>query len=193
MPLAETPGHAESPDVQGVTGTVAHTGVQPHAGASGDIKVSGPMMLMTWITFGILAFILYKIAWKPILAGLDDREASIRKALGDAEKARADVAAVEVRTKQMMADAKAEGEAIISAARKSAVELATAVEKRAQERTIAMTEEAKREIVAATDSARAALREETSGLAIMLAGRIVGENMDSEKNRALTKQLVSGN
>lgn len=187
------PAQAESVHDDGVTGTVAHAGVPSHAEAPGVIDVSGPMMLMTWITFGILAFVLYKIAWKPILLGLDERESSIRKSLGDAAKARAELAEVEARTKQMMAEARAEGEAIVSAARKSAVDLANAVEKRAQEKTLAMTEEAKREIAAATDKARLTLRAETADMAISLAGRIIGENMDSEKNRALTRKIVSGN
>jgi len=172
--------------------TVAHTAVPSHLPQEpGMLDVSGPMMLITAISFGILAFILYKIAWKPILKGLDEREASIRKSLDDAEKARAELMAVEARTRQMMAEARAEGESIISAARKSAVELANAVEKRAQEKTVAMTEEARREIVAATESARIYLRAESADLAIMLAGKIVGEGMDSEKNRTLMRNLVS--
>jgi len=185
--------HGQPVAIHAVTGTVAHTGEPAHAASGSVIDVSGPMMLLTWITFGILAIILYKIAWKPILKGLDQREASIRKSLDDAEKARVELAAVEVRTKQMMAAARAEGEALISAARKSATELANTVEKRAQEKSVAMTEEARREIVAATDKARMVLRAESAELAISLAGRIVGDNMDTEKNRDLTRKLVSGN
>lgn len=185
--------HEQPAVVHGLTGTTEHSAVPSHAESPSVIDVSGPMMLLTWITFGILAIILYKIAWKPILKGLDLREASIRKSLDDAEKARVELAAVEVRTRQMMAAAKADGEALISAARKSATELANAVEKRAQEKSVAMTEEARREIVAATDKARMVLRAESAELAISLAGRIVGDNMDTEKNRDLTRKLVSGN
>jgi F-type H+-transporting ATPase subunit b len=177
-----------------LSGTISHAGVPPgHEQSPGVIDVSGPMMLLTWITFGILAFLLYKIAWKPILKGLEQREAGIRKSLDDAEKARAEMTSVEARTQRMIADARAAGDEIVSAARKSATELATSMEKRAQEKTVAMTEEARREIAAATEKARMALRAESAELAIMLAGRIVGENMDSEKNRALIRKVLSGN
>lgn len=184
--MAEESGHTQSVVVAGGAGS-------EHAQSPGVMDVSGSMMLLTWITFGILAFILYKIAWKPILKGLEQREASIRKSLEDAEKARAELAAVEAKTQQMIAEARIAGDAIVATARKSAVELAEAVEKRAQEKAVAMTDEAKREISAATDKARSVLRADSAELAIALAGRIVGENMDSEKNRILIKRLVSQN
>lgn len=187
------PAESSSPEATVVTGTVAHSAAPQHEQAPGMLDVSGHMMLFTWVVFGLLAVILYKIAWKPILKGLEEREAAIRKSLDDAAKARAELAEVEARTRQMLAEAKAEGDAIVSAARKSATELANTLEKRAQEKSIAMTEEARREISAATDKARMALRAESAELAISLAGSIVGENMDSEKNRALTRKLVSGN
>ena len=46
--------------------------------------------LIFWMTLSFLAvlFILAKFAWKPILKGLKDREASIADALNEAKKAR---------------------------------------------------------------------------------------------------------
>jgi len=173
-------------------GVVAETGSE-HSQGPGLIDVSGPMMLLTWATFIILAFILGKVAWKPILKGLEVREESIRKALDEAEKARAELAAVEARTKQMIAEAQEKGESIVASARISATELANTIEKRAKDRATGLVDDAQREISSATDKARILLRAESADLAIMLAGRVIGESMDSEKNRAMVNRLVSEN
>ena len=168
-------------------------GSSGHSQSPGLIDVSNSMLILTWITFGILAAILYKTAWKPILKGLKDREDSIRKAIEDAEKARAEVAAAEERMRKMNAEAQAAGEAVVAAARKSASELAASIEKRAKDKTTAMVDDARREIGAATDKARVVLRAESAKLAIELAGKIVGENMDSGRNRELIRKLVAEN
>ena len=50
--------------------------------------------LIFWMTlsFGIGFFLLAKVAWKPILKALHEREQSIDDAIGEAKKAREEVA-----------------------------------------------------------------------------------------------------
>ena len=54
-----------------------------------------------------------------------------------------------------------------------------------------MIENASREINAVRDKAQASLRRESAEVAIELAGKIIDENLDNEKNRALTEKLIS--
>ena len=51
-------------------------------------------------------------------------------------------------------------------------------------------ENARREISEAENSARAQLREESADVAIALAGKIIGENLDDEKNRSLVSKMI---
>ncbi len=62
-----------------------------------DHPVEGPMTahkedvdlaIFTLITFGVFLFVLKKLAWKPLIEGLDKRESKIQAALSDAETAR---------------------------------------------------------------------------------------------------------
>src|SRR2546423_15090488 len=46
--------------------------------------------IYTLIVFGILVVVLGKYAWGPVMAGLDKREANLRKAHDDADAARAE-------------------------------------------------------------------------------------------------------
>src|SRR5262249_33913220 len=48
------------------------------------------LAIWTFVVFGLLIVVLGKYAWGPVMAGLDKREANLRKAHDDADAARAD-------------------------------------------------------------------------------------------------------
>lgn len=142
-----------------------------HAGSPGLTDVSTPMVLLTWITFLILVLLLSRLAWRPILNALDLREKSIRRALDEAEKARADAAATELRNRESLQAAADEARRMI-------------------EEALRLLADAHRDIEAAVAEARLALRRETSALALELAGKVLERNVDSAANRELVKSLA---
>ena len=87
--------------------------VAPSGEAAGKVlsqfDISGVMSLLTWGTFLVASFILYKIAWKPILRTLDKREKDIKKALDEAEQARAGTAGAVEEQKRLLAEAEVPG------------------------------------------------------------------------------------
>lgn len=64
------------------------------------------LIVWTILAFLVVLFILKKFAWKPILKGLDDREANIANSIATAEK-----------VKLEMAQLKSENEELLTAAR----------------------------------------------------------------------------
>ena len=64
------------------------------------------LIVWTILAFLIVLFILKKFAWKPILKGLNDREANIANSIATAEKVRFE-----------MSQLKSENEALLVAAR----------------------------------------------------------------------------
>ena len=54
------------------------------------LDVNPGLIIWTIVTFLILLFILKKVAWKPILSALDQREKDIKDSLEKAEKAKED-------------------------------------------------------------------------------------------------------
>lgn len=155
------------------------------------LNPSPQMTLWTWVTFGIVLAILYKVAWKPILAGLDVRESTIKKSLEDAEKAKEELATVQEKTKQMLHDAEVEAKNIVSKARETAQTLGKEIEEKAKSEAQTVRDNALKDIESAKVEAMQTLRAESSELAISLAGKLLGENLDNEKNRALTEKLIS--
>lgn len=167
----------------------SHGGHEGHPPAS-VTDVNGTMLVLTWVTFGLLAAILYKVAWKPILAGLEKRESDIRKALEDAQKARDELAKIEENRARVIAEADAKAKAIVEAARKGAVDAAAAIEAKAREEAQLLLTTAQREIQSAQDKATAALRKESADLAIALSRKILRGNLDEERSRKLADELI---
>lgn len=152
--------------------------------------VQTPLMALTWITFLLLVVLLYKVAWRPILNALDARERTIRKAVEDAEKAKADAEATQAKNAQALSDAMAESRRIVAEARAAAQESARMIQERSAQEAAATVQEARRQVQAAVEEARGQLRREAADLAIAAATRVVGENMNTDRNKALVGELV---
>jgi F-type H+-transporting ATPase subunit b len=162
----------------------------PHDASAALLAVSGPLMILTWITFMVVAFVLYKVAWKPVMAALEQRERSIRKSLADAEAARVEAASTDMRNRESLQATEAEARQLVAEARAAAEAATLAIQARAQQESQAMIEGARREIESATRQARQALRVETADLAVRLATKVVGDSMDPARHRELVDRLL---
>ena len=154
------------------------------------VAISGPLVTLTWVLFLVTAVLLYKVAWKPILKALDLREKSIRKALDNAAAAQADMERTEERRRQVMADTESRQREIIEEAKRSAGELATRLQQQAERETAALLADARRDIETATEQARRRLRAESADVAVDMAARLIGENMDAARHEALVERLA---
>lgn len=164
---------------------------QPHGGhEKNPIEVDGKMVLWTWIVFGLMVVVLYKIAWKPILAALDQREKDIQDTIDNAEQVRAELAGIGQLRSETIAEADEKSRSILDAARQGAQEQARVIETKAREDTQIIQENASRDIETARAKAEATLKRESGDWAVELAGKILGENLDNAKNRNLTDRLV---
>ncbi len=181
--MSEHNSHSQSMEVPAPGG---------HGSPGGEslMDVSPAMVGLTWITFILMTIILYKVAWKPILKALDMREQSIRKALDDAQKAREETAALEMKQQQLLKDSQAEAQKMLDDARATARHTADTIQAKAGQEAKELIENARKEISSATERARAELRRESAELAIAMATRIIGDNMDSGKNRTIVEKMT---
>lgn len=148
------------------------------------------LLILTWVTFFALFFVLRKYAWKPILDALENREKAIRQAIEDADRVKEELAKINQTREEIFSEAQVKAKEIVEHARKAAVEASKVIEEKAKHEAQIMIENALREIKAENEKAQAILKQQTSDIVIALAGKLINENLDVEKNRKLLHQLI---
>jgi F-type H+-transporting ATPase subunit b len=171
--------------------------IESHAVHAGDhhaevnpMEVSSQMVMWTWVVFVITLIVLYKVAWKPILAVLDKREKDIQDSIDNAATIREELDALDETKATTIAEADAKAKSVLENARKGAHVQAELIESKARDEAKILEENAHREIEASRAKAEETLRVESAALARGLAGKLINENLDDEKNRALTDKLI---
>src|SRR5207302_5294192 len=87
---------------------------------AGEVHEILDLAIWTVVVFLVLVFVLSRFAWKPMLAGLKQREDSIRGALAEAAKAREEAHALRTQLQQEMGQAHEKVRAIIEEAKRDA-------------------------------------------------------------------------
>jgi F-type H+-transporting ATPase subunit b len=154
------------------------------------IDVSAPLFLWTLGTFLVMAIVLKRIAWKPILEGLDKRETFLRESVEKARKVEDELAGIEAKRTEIISDADERAKDIVGRARKAGMEAERVIQDKTREEVGILMENAQREIKAAQDKAAAKLKQESIDTAIHLASTLIQRNLDSELNRELTNKLI---
>jgi F-type H+-transporting ATPase subunit b len=142
------------------------------------------------VVFVLLLLILKKYAWSPILDALDEREKTVRESLVLAAHIQSENARLAAEQASLLAGARAEAALVIQSARESGEALKKSLEQAAQDEKRRIIASATQEIEAQTRAAVAELRKTTADLSIGIAEKLIRQNLDDTKNRALVDQLI---
>jgi F-type H+-transporting ATPase subunit b len=135
--------------------------------------------LVFWmvITFGALFFILAKFAWKPILGMLDEREKTIADSLDQANKARAEMAALTSKNLDLLNQAKEERNMILHEAKEAADKLKNEMLAKAQQEVEAKIQTAFREIEIQKRAAITEVKNSVGLLALDIAEKVIRKDL----------------
>ncbi|MFQ5649538.1 MAG: F0F1 ATP synthase subunit B [bacterium] len=154
-------------------------------------------LFWTGLTFVLLLLILKKMAWRPLLQMLDEREKKIKESLEKADQAQKETEAALARNQEIMEQAKKEAQALLSKSKKTAEVTRDEIVKRAQTEATQMLEKAKREIVQEREKAVEALRNEAAELSILIASKLIGKTLSKADHKDIIegsiKQMVEAN
>lgn len=149
------------------------------------------LMVWTIVTFILLAFVLGKYAWKPLLKSLHDREDAIRDALDQSEKARAEAAELLKQNEKNMARADEEYQKALREGKALAEKLKEEIVTKARQQAQQELQHAKEEIQRGVEAAKQQLRTEVADLAIKAAEKILDENLDATKQKKLVDSVLN--
>ena len=143
------------------------------------------LILWTIVTFLVLAFLLKKFAWKPLLQSLQQREEGIQHAIERAEQAKREAEQLLEENRKQLALAEQEGHRLLTEARALAEKLKSEIVESAQQQSRRVIDQARQEIDRDKDAALLQLRGEVANLAIQVAEKILGETLDDKKHRTI--------
>ena len=150
--------------------------------------------LFVWQTllFVGLLFLLAKFAWKPILSAVEERENTIKDALDSAEKAKADMEAVQADNKRILKEARAEREALIAEAKKTSTQMINEAKELAQVEADKIASAAQASIEQEKNAAINEIKNQVASLSVEIAQKVLqGELADEKKQQALVEKLVN--
>jgi F-type H+-transporting ATPase subunit b len=176
---------------EGDHGHGAHLGEDVSAAALDPSEWKADLAIFTLIVFLILFAALYKTAWPKISTALDEREAGIRRAIADADKARDDAVAalkahqakldsVQEEVKEILAEARRDAERTKNDIMTSATTEATATKNRA----IAEIERAK-------DQALNDLFSRMADQVAAATSQVVGRSVTSDDQSRLIREALT--
>jgi F-type H+-transporting ATPase subunit b len=142
------------------------------------------------INFGLLAVLLYFVAYKPILRMIDERSARIKQGLDDAEQASRRAAEMEKEFEQRLAEARKEGQEIVAQATQMSEKARQEILATAREEARAQVEKAKEEISRERDLAMAELRQQVADLSLSISEKVIGESLDQQRQRDLIAEFL---
>jgi F-type H+-transporting ATPase subunit b len=140
--------------------------------------------------FVLFLAIIWAFAFKPVSAMLADRKARIEQGLRDAEQARRDRENAESERVATLTEARREANEILARAQKVAQEVRAADIAATKDELERIRVRAAAEIEAAKVRAISDVRAEVADLALLAAGRVVGETMSNERERRLVEEFL---
>lgn len=144
------------------------------------------------LNFTIVAIVLYKLAYKPIIQALETRKQRIAQSLEDARIAAEARANAEEEARAIIAKAQADSAERIREATTRAETAAQSVKIEAEEESTKIKEQARADALLERERILADLRSQVASLAIAAAQKLIGESLDESRQRSLLDQFFSG-
>jgi len=159
--------------------------------AAGIMDLNPGLTLWTAITFLILIVVLAKFAFGPIVKMLDQREQTIRDAIEQAKKERAEAERLLGEQKQSLAAAQREAAELAQRSKQEVEVLRQDLTARARKEADDLVAQARKQIQEEKSKALAELKGQVADLAIDAARRLIKSSLDEKSQRALVEEYIA--
>ena len=146
------------------------------------------LYIWTIATFLILLLALAKFAWRPLLAALEQRQASIRQALDDARQAKQELERLQAESARILAEARVGADKILAQTREDANRFRDEMKQKAQGEAANIVKNAERQIQLETARALQQIRTEAADLSVAIASKILQRTVSKEDNERLIEE-----
>ncbi len=147
-----------------------------------------PQFIAQVISFLIVAALLYKFAYKPILLMLEERKKRIAESLENAEKIKVELAKTESARQEILAKANSEANKLIEEARTVASKLQEAEARKAIATAEQIIKKAQEAALADRMKMMNELRKEIGRLVVQTTAKVSGKILTPEEHRMLIEE-----
>ena len=159
--------------------------------AAGIMDLNPGLTLWTAITFLLLMVVLGKVAWRPIVKMLDERERTIRETIDQTRKERAEAEKLLADQKESLARARREAADLAKKSQQEIEALRADLTARARKEADELIASARLQISEELGKARAELKAQVADLAIDAAAKLVKANLDDKAQRKLVEEYIA--
>ena len=157
------------------------------AGLAGKFGIDGKLILAQAINFAIVAFLLWRFAFKPVMATLDERQHKIAEGLQFAEEAKTQLAETEKRQAEVLREANAEAQKILHEARENA----NRFEEKMKDETASQIDEMRKRAEESNELERqkmlSEVRQEIARLVVLTSGKVLQRELGDDEKARLDK------
>ncbi len=145
--------------------------------------------LIIWqtIVFVLLFILLAKLAWKPIISSLQEREKSIQDALDTAEKARLEMSQLKADNEKLLSEARTERDRILREARDVATKMKEEAQAEARRAGDKIIEDARAAINIEKQAALRDVKAQVAMFSLEIAEKLMKKSLSNDKAQ---KELV---
>jgi F-type H+-transporting ATPase subunit b len=152
--------------------------------------VDWPHFISQCISFAIVAFLLQRYAYKPILTMLDERKKRIKESLDNAEKIKQELAATQTKTQEIMVKAGQEAAKMIEEARAAAARVQEQETQKAIAAAQAIVDKARQATEAEHARMLAELRREVGRLVVDTTAKVTGKVLTPDDQKRLAEETT---
>jgi len=146
------------------------------------------LIIWTIVSFAVLVLLLSKVAWKPLIKALKDREDGIRKAIDDASSAKTSADQIKAQYEGELTKAQEKAAGFIAQAQAESQKLREQMLKDAEAEARRLMEQTKRQLEEEKLKLSRELKQEVANLSVRVAEKLLRHSMNAKEQES----LVSG-
>jgi len=141
-------------------------------------------------TFLVLVLVTMKFVWPPLTKAMEDRRQKIAEGLAQSDEAEQALAIAQTQAEQVLREARSRSSEIIEQAGHRGNEIIEQAKQDALGERDRQVQAAEADIRLATNQAREALREKLAELTVAGASKVIGEELDADRHRAMLDKMA---
>lgn len=156
-----------------------------------SLGIDLPTLLWQIVAFGGLILLLRALLFKPIRRTLDERAQRIQESMAEADRIKQQAAQYDEQCQARVDEARQQALRILDEKREAAQKEREALLEQARHEAQQQHEQARVQIELERRDAARETQRQVAGLAVLAAGRLIGEALDTPKHRRLIEQHVA--